>query len=85
LTGRHAKAYQRKLSLPANREVRDMELTWEATLERRGIEERMKGRRMRYNGFRYRAECRLAGITYGRPFGVDGRQARRAEAGVNSL
>ena len=26
---------------------------------------------MRYEGFRYRAECRLAGMIYGRPFGVD--------------
>jgi hypothetical protein len=26
---------------------------------------------MRYDGFRYRAECRLAGVIYGRPFGVD--------------
>jgi hypothetical protein len=26
---------------------------------------------MRYGGYRYRAECRLAGIIYGRPFGVD--------------
>jgi len=26
---------------------------------------------MRYEGYRYRAECRLAGIIYGRPFGVD--------------
>lgn len=26
---------------------------------------------MRYEGFRYRAECRLAGAIYGRPFGVD--------------
>ena len=26
---------------------------------------------MRYEGFRYRAECRLAGKAYGRPFGVD--------------
>lgn len=26
---------------------------------------------MRYEGFRYRAECRLAGTVYGRPFGVD--------------
>lgn len=26
---------------------------------------------MRYEGFRYRAECRLAGIIYGRPFGID--------------
>lgn len=26
---------------------------------------------MRYEGFRYRAECRLAGVIYGRPFGVD--------------
>ena len=26
---------------------------------------------MRYEGYRYRAECRLAGVIYGRPFGVD--------------
>jgi len=26
---------------------------------------------MRYEGYRYRAECRLAGKVYGRPFGVD--------------
>lgn len=26
---------------------------------------------MRYEGYRYRAECRLAGQVYGRPFGVD--------------
>lgn len=26
---------------------------------------------MRYDGFRYRAECRLAGALYSRPFGVD--------------
>lgn len=26
---------------------------------------------MRYEGYRYRAECRLAGAIYGRPFGVD--------------
>lgn len=26
---------------------------------------------MRYEGYRYRAECRLAGMVYGRPFGVD--------------
>jgi hypothetical protein len=26
---------------------------------------------MRYEGYRYRAECRLAGKIYGRPFGVD--------------
>lgn len=26
---------------------------------------------MRYEGYRYRAECRLAGAVYGRPFGVD--------------
>jgi hypothetical protein len=26
---------------------------------------------MRYDGFRYRAECRLAGMVYSRPFGVD--------------
>jgi hypothetical protein len=26
---------------------------------------------MRYDGFRYRAECRLAGMIYGRPFGID--------------
>jgi hypothetical protein len=26
---------------------------------------------MQYNGYRYRAECRLAGALYGRPFGVD--------------
>lgn len=26
---------------------------------------------MRYDGFRFRAECRLAGMIYGRPFGVD--------------
>lgn len=26
---------------------------------------------MRYEGYRYRAECRLAGMIYGRPFGVD--------------
>jgi len=26
---------------------------------------------MRYEGFRYRTECRLAGMIYGRPFGVD--------------
>jgi Nucleotidyl transferase AbiEii toxin, Type IV TA system len=26
---------------------------------------------MRYEGFRHRAECRLAGMIYGRPFGVD--------------
>lgn len=26
---------------------------------------------MRYDGYRYRAECRLAGAIYGRPFGVD--------------
>jgi hypothetical protein len=26
---------------------------------------------MRYEGYRYRAECRLAGMLYGRPFGVD--------------
>lgn len=26
---------------------------------------------MRYEGYRYRAECRLAGKLYGRPFGVD--------------
>jgi hypothetical protein len=26
---------------------------------------------MQYEGYRYRAECRLAGMIYGRPFGVD--------------
>lgn len=26
---------------------------------------------MQYEGYRYRAECRLAGAAYGRPFGVD--------------
>lgn len=26
---------------------------------------------MQYDGYRYRAECRLAGAIYGRPFGVD--------------
>jgi hypothetical protein len=26
---------------------------------------------LKYDGFRYRAECRLAGALYGRPFGVD--------------
>ncbi|MEA2561133.1 MAG: hypothetical protein QOH06_2637 [Acidobacteriota bacterium] len=26
---------------------------------------------MRYDGYRFRAECRLAGAIYGRPFGVD--------------
>lgn len=26
---------------------------------------------MKYDGYRYRAECRLAGAIYGRPFGVD--------------
>lgn len=26
---------------------------------------------MQYEGFRFRAECRLAGMIYGRPFGVD--------------
>lgn len=26
---------------------------------------------MRYEGYRYRAECRLAGMIHGRPFGVD--------------
>jgi len=26
---------------------------------------------MRYDGFRYRTECRLAGMIYSRPFGVD--------------
>lgn len=26
---------------------------------------------MRYDGFRYRTECRLAGMIHGRPFGVD--------------
>jgi hypothetical protein len=26
---------------------------------------------MRYEGYRYRADCRLAGMIYGRPFGVD--------------
>lgn len=26
---------------------------------------------MRYEGYRYRGECRLAGMIYGRPFGVD--------------
>ena len=26
---------------------------------------------MRYDGFRFRAECRLAGMIYGRSFGVD--------------
>jgi hypothetical protein len=26
---------------------------------------------MQYEGYRYRAECRLAGVLYGRPFGVD--------------
>jgi nucleotidyltransferase AbiEii toxin of type IV toxin-antitoxin system len=26
---------------------------------------------MRYEGFRYRAKCRLAGMIYGRPFGID--------------
>ncbi len=26
---------------------------------------------MRYEGYRFRAECRLAGMIYGRPFGVD--------------
>lgn len=26
---------------------------------------------MRYDGFRFRAECRLAGMIYGRPFGID--------------
>ena len=26
---------------------------------------------MRYDGYRYRAECRLAGAIYSRPFGVD--------------
>ncbi|HEX3532204.1 MAG TPA: nucleotidyl transferase AbiEii/AbiGii toxin family protein [Thermoanaerobaculia bacterium] len=26
---------------------------------------------MQYDGYRYRAECRLAGVVYGRPFGVD--------------
>lgn len=26
---------------------------------------------LKYDGFRYRAECRLAGARYGRPFGVD--------------
>ncbi len=26
---------------------------------------------VRYEGFRFRAECRLAGMIYGRPFGVD--------------
>jgi hypothetical protein len=38
LKGRDAEAYQRKLNLPANREVKDMELTWEETLEQRGVE-----------------------------------------------
>jgi hypothetical protein len=31
----------------------------------------MKNEGMRYEGYRYRAECRLAGMIYGRPFGVD--------------
>lgn len=31
----------------------------------------MQNEGMRYEGYRYRAECRLAGMIYGRPFGVD--------------
>lgn len=31
----------------------------------------IKNEGMRYEGYRYRAECRLAGMIYGRPFGVD--------------
>ena len=27
--------------------------------------------RLRYDGFRFRAECELAGAIYGGPFGVD--------------
>ena len=44
LKGRDAEEYQRKLDLPANREVKDMELTWEKTLERRGIEGKVEGK-----------------------------------------
>jgi len=44
LEGRDAEAYQRKLNLPANREVMNMELTWEETLERRGIEGKIAGK-----------------------------------------
>jgi len=31
----------------------------------------IRGEGMRYDGYRYRAECRLAGTIYSRPFGVD--------------
>jgi nucleotidyltransferase AbiEii toxin of type IV toxin-antitoxin system len=31
----------------------------------------IRGDGMRYDGYRFRAECRLAGAIYGRPFGVD--------------
>lgn len=31
----------------------------------------IEGEGMRYDGYRFRAECRLAGKLYGRPFGVD--------------
>lgn len=31
----------------------------------------MRNEAMPYDGFRFRAECRLAGAIYGRPFGVD--------------
>jgi len=31
----------------------------------------IQGDAMKYDGYRFRAECRLAGKSYGRPFGVD--------------
>ena len=31
----------------------------------------IEGEGMRYDGYRFRAECQLAGTLYGRPFGVD--------------
>lgn len=31
----------------------------------------IEGEGMRYDGYRFRAECRLAGKLYGRPFGID--------------
>jgi len=44
LTGRDAEEFQDLLNVPANREVKDMALTWEETLEERAVEGELKGR-----------------------------------------
>jgi hypothetical protein len=57
-----------RLQEAARLDLRDF-MRFEVQLDR--LHPDIQGDGMKYDGYRFRAECRLAGKVYGRPFGVD--------------